>query len=123
MQGYRDSVSCTGRLNRPVCRRAGIGFIGGCSGVMPAGLSGVGLCRSGNRDEMMNDEDDTFFIADLGECPTVCIHGKPERIPRYAVWNRPAARIVDTGDDLPALLEKYRLSMVHVMKYKPFFSG
>ena len=37
----------------------------------------------------MND-DEIFFIADLGENPTILINGKEEPIPRYVVWNKPA---------------------------------
>lgn len=65
--------------------------------------------------------DDVFFIADLGESPTILIDGKEEPIPRYAVWNRQIVKIVEKGDDLPFLLEKYGLSMIHVLNYKPFF--
>lgn len=67
----------------------------------------------------MND-DEIFFIADLGENPTILINGKEEPIPRYVVWNKPAAKMVEKSDDLPFLLEKYGLSMLHVLKYKPF---
>ncbi len=65
-------------------------------------------------------DDEIFFIADLGEEPTISINGKEEPIPRYAVWNRQTAKIMEQGDDLSFLLGKYGLSMVHVLKYKPF---
>ena len=54
--------------------------------------------------------DDDICIADLGDCPDIYVNGQTETIPRYAVWSWSAARIIETGDDLPGLLKKYRLS-------------
>lgn len=65
----------------------------------------------------MNDEE-TFFIADLGECPEIFINGQSEKIPRYVVWNKVAIKIVEQSDDLPYLLDKYHLSRLHVLKYR-----
>ncbi|EEO27893.1 hypothetical protein [Oxalobacter paraformigenes] len=65
----------------------------------------------------MNDEE-TFFIADLGERREIFINGQTEKIPRYVVWNKAATKIVEQSDDLSYLLDKYRLSRIHVLKYR-----
>ena len=61
-----------------------------------------------------------IWIADLGEDPEILINGKAELIHRYAVWNSSQTGVIETSDDLDYLLEKYKLSMNHVIRYKPF---
>lgn len=63
--------------------------------------------------------DDDICIADLGDCPDIYVNGQTETIPRYAVWSWSASRIIETGDDLPGLLKKYRLSGSRIIRCRP----
>ena len=67
------------------------------------------------------DPTDTTFIADFGESPCVFINGRDEPIYRYAVWSETRIRIIEYGDDLGYLRDKYgQNTPVRVLKYSPF---
>ena len=67
------------------------------------------------------DGEDYIYIADLGPSPSVFFNGKDEPVFRYAVWNDTKTKIIESGDDLQYLRDKYgHDKKVKVLNYKPF---
>lgn len=58
------------------------------------------------------------FITDLGESPTKTIEGVETKIGRYAVWspvtNSDSHQIVEVGEDLKILMDKYGIPLERV---------
>lgn len=67
---------------------------------------------------------DRSFISDLGKNQEADIAGTKTVLGRYAVWvsipGTDRHRIVEVGDDLPALMEKYNVQSELVMKLGSF---
>jgi len=57
---------------------------------------------------------DKVFISDLGESQQVEINGEPTMLGRYAVWapvpQSSRHQVVEVGDDIDALMQKYHVS-------------
>ena len=70
-----------------------------------------------NWNEIMKNE---VFITDLGENKTSVINGKEVVVGRYAVWspvsNGEGHQVIEVGEDLEFLMEKYNISQDKVCK-------